>query len=102
MKNGKMVGGIILPSASEICFFTEVEGFTVKYTKFVPTMLSAILTLIVIGAIIGLIFSRRGEEGEGLLRGAKTGAKIGCGCLAFVIIILVLAMSLFFAIAFAQ
>lgn len=41
-------------------------------------MISFLLTLAVIGGIIGLIFSRRGAESDGFMRGAKSGAKLGC------------------------
>ncbi len=61
-------------------------------------MLKIIITLAIVGAVVGLIFSRRGEETEGALRGAKTGAKIGCGCgclvLIFVFLMLLLGASL--------
>lgn len=59
-------------------------------------MLKMILILALVGAVLGLIFSRRGEEADGALRGAKTGAKIGCGCGCLVLII---ALLLFFAAA---
>lgn len=50
-------------------------------------MLKLLLILVILGAILGLIFSRSGEEAEGALRGAKTGAKIGCGCGCLILII---------------
>lgn len=54
-------------------------------------MLNFIITLAIIGAIIGLVFSRRGDESGGFFRGAKSGAKIGCViCLGAIVIIAIL------------
>ena len=49
-----------------------------------------ILTLMAIGAIIGLVFARNGEESEAAWRGAKGGLKLGCGCLTILILIFLL------------
>ncbi len=50
-------------------------------------MLYFILSLMAIGAIIGLVFSRSGEESESAWKGAKGGLKIGCGCLVILILL---------------
>lgn len=59
-------------------------------------MIQLFLGLVAIGAILGLIFSRRGEEGEGALRGAKKGAIFGCGCISVLCLILLAIVLLFF------
>ena len=59
-------------------------------------MIQLFLGRVAIGAILGLIFSRRGEEGEGALRGAKKGAIFGCGCIS-VLCLIFLAFALFFS-----
>ncbi len=53
-------------------------------------MIYFILTLMAIGAIIGLVFARNGEESESAWRGAKGGLKIGCGCLTIIILLFLL------------
>ena len=51
-------------------------------------MLGFIITLAVIGAILGLVFSRRGNESQGFFRGAKKGATLGCLlCLIFIALV---------------
>lgn len=56
-------------------------------------MLKFIITLAVIGAIAGLIFSRSGKEQEGFFKGAKSGAKLGCViCIGTVILIVIFAL----------
>jgi|GEM_PF-2204158 len=50
-------------------------------------MIYFILTLAAIGAVLGLVFSKSGEESEAAIRGAKSGLKIGCGCLAILILL---------------
>ena len=52
------------------------------------TFLIVLVCVMLFGALLGLIFSRRGQEGEGALRGAK---KAG-GCMLFFIALLVLAV----------
>ena len=51
-------------------------------------MLKFILTLTAVGAFLGLLSSRSGEEANGAARGAKTGLKIGCGCLLGLLVLL--------------
>lgn len=53
-------------------------------------MLYFILTLMAIGAIIGLVFSRSGEESESAWKGAKGGLKLGCGCITILILLFLL------------
>lgn len=48
-----------------------------------------ILTLAVIGGVIGLIFSRRDDPSGGFWGGARSGAKLGCGCVTVIILLLV-------------
>lgn len=43
-----------------------------------------------IGAIIGLVFARNGEESEAAWRGAKGGLKLGCGCLTIIVLLILL------------
>lgn len=57
-------------------------------------MISVIVVVLLIGAFLGFIFSRKGEEGEGAVGGAK---KAGCllvvfAFLALIAIILILLM----------
>ena len=52
-------------------------------------MLKFVLTLALIGAVIGLLFSRDGKEGEDTLRGAKKGLKLGCIVILLVFILFV-------------
>ena len=52
------------------------------------TFLIILICVMLFGALLGLIFSRRGEEGQGALQGAK---KAG-GCMLFFFILLVLAV----------
>lgn len=49
-----------------------------------------VLAFAAVGAILGLIFSNKGEEGQGMLSGAKEGAKVGCGCILIPILIIVI------------
>jgi len=46
-------------------------------------MLHFLLTLVIIGALIGLLFSRNGKEGEDAMRGAKKG--LSCGCMLIIL-----------------
>ena len=57
-------------------------------------MLSAILVVLLIGAFLGFIFSRKGNEAEGAVGGAK---KAGCllVALAFLVVIAVILLILF-------
>lgn len=64
-------------------------------------MLKFILYLAIIGAIIGLLTSRGGMEGEDTLRGALCGAKLGCGCLLAWILLLLGAIGAIILIALA-
>ena len=52
-----------------------------------------LVTLIIIGAALGLLFSKKGEELQGVLSGAKKGA--GCGCLIAILIIILGAAFIF-------
>ena len=53
-------------------------------------MLSTILIILLIGAFIGFIFSRRGNEVDGAVSGAKT-----AGCLLVLVIVLAVAAVIF-------
>ena len=60
-------------------------------------MIGTIIGVLLIGALLGLVFSKKGEEGDGAIQGAK---KAG-GCLVImgilvviVIVILIIAMGL--------
>lgn len=60
-------------------------------------MIGAIVGIILLGALLGLVFSKRGQEGDGAIQGAK---KAG-GCLVVVgilvvVVIVVLIISLGF------
>ena len=62
-------------------------------------MIKFLLTLAIIGGLLGLIFSNRGDESGGFLRGAKSGAKLGCflymllvAAIILVIVLLVVAV----------
>lgn len=59
-------------------------------------MLGFLITLAVIGGLIGLLFSKKGEEGNGFWSGAKTGLVSGCGCLVLLTIILIILIVLIF------
>ncbi len=61
-------------------------------------MLSFILTLMAIGAVLGLVFSRKGEEKEGVISGAKSGA--GCALeLILIPVIIIVVIVLIVALA---
>lgn len=49
-------------------------------------MIGAIIGVLLIGALLGLVFSKRGEEGDGAIQGAK---KAG-GCLVVIGILVVI------------
>ncbi len=53
-------------------------------------MLYFILTLMAIGAIIGLVFAKNGDESQAAWKGAKGGLKIGCGCIVILILLFLL------------
>ena len=57
-------------------------------------MIGTIVGILLIGALLGLVFSRRGEEGDGAIQGAK---KAG-GCL---VIVGILAVVLFVVLIIA-
>ncbi|MCR5245982.1 MAG: hypothetical protein K6C31_06645 [Bacteroidales bacterium] len=59
-------------------------------------MLYFLLTLMAIGAVLGLVFAKNGEESEAAWRGAKSGLKIGCGCLIILILLFFLFAILIF------
>jgi len=46
-------------------------------------MLNFILTLALIGGVVGLLASRTGDSSRDFFNGAKDGAFIGCGCGCF-------------------
>jgi len=50
-------------------------------------MIYFILTLMAIGAVLGLVFSKSGEESQAAWKGAKSGLKIGCGCLTIIVLL---------------
>lgn len=43
-----------------------------------------------IGAVIGLVFSKNDEASEAAWRGARSGLKLGCGCLAILVLLFLL------------
>jgi len=51
-------------------------------------MLKMILTLALIGGILGLLFSRTGDSSRDFFEGAKGGATLGCGCGCLIIVLL--------------
>lgn len=61
-------------------------------------MLGFILTLLVIGAIVGFAFSAKGKESDGALNGAKKGA----GCAIKIILALIFLVALLLLIIFSE
>lgn len=55
-------------------------------------MIKFLLTLAIIGGLLGLIFSNRGDESGGFFRGAKSGAKLGCFLYLLLIALIVIAV----------
>lgn len=64
-----------------------------------PVGLLFILVLALTGLLLGLIFSKRGNEKEAMISGAKKGASCGCTILILIAGIVVF-IALFFAASF--
>ena len=62
-----------------------------------PVGLLFILVLALTGLLLGLIFSKRGNEKEAMISGAKKGASCGC-----TILILIAGIVVFIALVFAS
>ena len=62
-----------------------------------PAGLMFILVLTLTGLLLGLIFSKRGNEKEAMINGAKKGASCGC-----TILILIAGIVVFIALVFAS
>ena len=51
-------------------------------------MIATIISILLLGALLGLVFSKRGKEGDGAIQGAKTAG----GCLVTIVIIGIIAV----------